>query len=152
MFNQFFILKAKRKPEFIRLPFRFYISSAVSEFKSHARLRLMRFAEIRTGTRTEDARVPIFVVSLSQFEEIKKMFWKIALCLGVFGLILSVIFIIIAVRAFYSSGFQSNTEDIAFAGLVMSIILLIVSFLITVVSVIFVMRNSKKEWEAQNMK
>jgi hypothetical protein len=80
------------------------------------------------------------------------MLWKIALGIGVFGLILSVIFIIIAVRAFYSAGFQSNTEDIAFAGLVMSIILLVVSFLITLVSAVFVLRSSKKEWEAKNLK
>jgi O-antigen ligase len=80
------------------------------------------------------------------------MLWKIALGIGILGLVLSVIFIIIAVRAFYSSGFQSNTEDIAFAGLVMSIILLIVSFLITMVSIIFVLRSSKKEWDAKNLK
>ena len=79
------------------------------------------------------------------------MFWKIALGLGIFGLILSLIFIIIAVRAFYAST-NPTTEDIAFGGLLISIILLIVSFLITVVSVIFVMRNSKKEWDAKNLK
>jgi len=78
------------------------------------------------------------------------MFWKIALGLGIFGFILSVIFIIIAVRAFYSAGFQSNTEDIAFGGLLISVLLLIGSFLLAAVSLIFVMRNSKKEWDAKN--
>lgn len=80
------------------------------------------------------------------------MFWKIALGLGIFGLVLSIVFIIVALRAFYSTSFQSNTEDIAFAGLVMSIILLVVSFLIAAVSLIFVMRGSKKEWDAKNPK
>jgi len=92
------------------------------------------------------------VLSLFQFEENKQMFWKIMLGLGIFGLVLSIIFIIIALRAFYSAGFQSNTEDIAFAGLLISVFLLIIAFLITVVSVIFVMRNSKKEWDAKNPK
>ena len=82
----------------------------------------------------------------------KKMFWKIALGLGIFGLVLSVVLIIVAVRAFYSAGFQSNTEDIAFAGLVLSGILLVVSFLIAAVSLIFVLRSSKKEWDAKNIK
>jgi O-antigen ligase len=79
------------------------------------------------------------------------MFWKIALGLGVFGLILSVIFIIIAVRAFYAST-NPNTEDIAFGGLLISIILLVFSFLLAAVSAIFVLRNSKKEWDAKNLK
>ena len=79
------------------------------------------------------------------------MFWKIALGLGIFGLVLSVIFIIIAVRAFYSTT-NPTTEDIAFGGLIISILLLIFSFLLAAVSLIFVMRNSKKEWDAKNAK
>ena len=39
------------------------------------------------------------------------MFWKIALGLGVFGLILAVILIIVFVKMFYGAGFQSNDED-----------------------------------------
>ena len=80
------------------------------------------------------------------------MFWKIALGLGIFGLVLSVIIIIVAVRAFYSAGFQSNTEDIAFGGLLIGIILLAGSFLLAAVSLIFVLRGSKKEWDAKNAK
>lgn len=80
------------------------------------------------------------------------MLWKIALGIGLCGLVLSIIFIVIAVRSFYGAGFQSNDEDIAFAGLLISVILLIVSFLITLVSVIFVLRGSKKAWEAENLK
>ena len=79
------------------------------------------------------------------------MFWKIALGLGVFGLVLSVIFIIIAVRAFYSST-NPATEDIAFGGLLIGVILLVVSFLVVAVSTIFVLRSSKKEWDAKNLK
>jgi hypothetical protein len=80
------------------------------------------------------------------------MFWKIALGLGVLGIVLGIIFIIIAVRAFYGAGAQSDTEDIAFGGLLMSIILLVFSFLLAAVSAIFVLRNSKKEWDAKNVK
>jgi len=79
------------------------------------------------------------------------MFWKIALGLGVFGLVLSVIFIIVALRAFYSTT-NDTTQDIAFGGLLMSIILLVVSFLVACVSLIFVMRASKKDWDAKNAK
>ena len=78
------------------------------------------------------------------------MLWKITLGLGTFGVVLSVIFIIIAVRAFYSAGFQSNNEDIAFGGLVISVILLVLSFILAAVSAIFVLRNSKKEFDAKN--
>jgi hypothetical protein len=56
------------------------------------------------------------------------------------------------VRAFYSAGFQSSTEDIAFGGLLISILLLIGSFLLAAVSLIFVMRGSKKAWDAENLK
>lgn len=85
-------------------------------------------------------------------ENFKDMLWKFALGIGLFGIVASIIFIVIAVRAFYGAGFQSDTEDLAFAGLILSIILFIVSLLITLVSVIFVLRNSKKEWEAENLK
>ncbi|HEY8563826.1 MAG TPA: hypothetical protein VIL74_25830 [Pyrinomonadaceae bacterium] len=79
------------------------------------------------------------------------MFWKIALGTGILGLVLSVIFIIVAVRAFYSST-NSTTEDIAFGGLLLSVILLIGSFLLALVGLIFVLRGSKKEWDAKNAK
>ena len=79
------------------------------------------------------------------------MFWKIVLGLGIFGVVLGLIFIIIAVRAFYATT-NDNTEDIAFAGLIMSILLLIISFLAIAISGIFVLRNSKKEWDAKNAK
>ena len=79
------------------------------------------------------------------------MFWKIVLGLGIFGVVLGLIFIIIAVRAFYATT-NDNTEDIAFAGLIMSVLLLIISFLAIAISGIFVLRNSKKEWDAKNAK
>lgn len=80
------------------------------------------------------------------------MFWKIALGLGIFGLIVGLVLIIIFVKMFYGSNFQSNDEDLAFGGLLIGVILLIVSFLIAAVSTIFVLRNSKKEWDAKNIK
>jgi NADH:ubiquinone oxidoreductase subunit 6 (subunit J) len=80
------------------------------------------------------------------------MFWKILLGLGILGLVISVCMVIIFVKMFYGAGFQSNDEDLAFGGLLVGVILLIISFLVTIVSVIFVMRNSKKEWDAKNLK
>lgn len=80
------------------------------------------------------------------------MFWKIALGLGVLGLVLGLILIIVFVRMFYGAGFQSNDEDLAFGGLLLGIILLVVSFLVAAVSTIFVLRSSKKEWDAKNLK
>jgi uncharacterized membrane protein (DUF485 family) len=80
------------------------------------------------------------------------VFWKIALGLGIFGLIVGLVLIIIFVKMFYGSKFQSNDEDLAFGGLLIGVILLIVSFLIAAVSTIFVLRNSKKEWDAKNIK
>ena len=43
-------------------------------------------------------------------------------------------------------------EDLAFGGLLIGIILLVFSFLLAAVSTIFVLRNSKKEWDAKNLK
>ena len=80
------------------------------------------------------------------------MFWKIALGLGVFGLVISVILIIVFARMFYGAGFQSNDEDLAFGGFFIGILLLVFSFLLAAVSLIFVLRNSKKEWDAKNAK
>ena len=78
------------------------------------------------------------------------MFWKLGLGLGFFGLMVSLIIIVVSVNAFYDS--TETTEDIAFAGLIIGILLLIGSFLLTIVSLFFVMRSSKKKWEAENPK
>jgi uncharacterized membrane protein (DUF485 family) len=80
------------------------------------------------------------------------MIWKILLGLGFFGLMISLILIVVFVRMFYGAGFQSNDEDLAFGGLLIGVLLLIISFLVTAVSLIFVLRNSKKKWEAENPK
>ena len=80
------------------------------------------------------------------------MFWKIALGLGIFGLVISIILIIVFAKMFYGAGFQSNDEDLAFGGFLIGIILLIFSFLLAAVSAIFVLRSSKKEWDAKNLK
>ena len=80
------------------------------------------------------------------------MFWKAALGVGILGLILAVILLIIFVRMFYNAEFQSNNEDIAFGGTLIGVILLIFSFLLAAVSALFVLRNSKKEWDAKNPK
>jgi len=80
------------------------------------------------------------------------MIWKILLGLGFFGLMISLILIVVFVRMFYGAGFQSNDEDLAFGGLLIGVILLIISFLVTALSLIFVLRSSKKKWEAENPK
>jgi len=80
------------------------------------------------------------------------MFWKIAFGLGVFGVIVGIILLIVFGKMFYGAGFQSNDEDLAFGGLLIGVILLIFSFLLAAVSGIFVLRNSKKEWDAKNVK
>jgi len=79
------------------------------------------------------------------------MFWKIALGLGFFGLILSIIIIIIAGPAFFNTT-DPTTENIAFIGLLIGVLLLIGSFLLAIVSLIFVLRGSKKKWDAENPK
>ena len=80
------------------------------------------------------------------------MFWKIAFGLGILGIILGIILLIVFGKMFYGAGFQSNDEDLAFGGLLVGIIILIFSFLLAAVSGIFVLRNSKKEWDAKNPK
>ena len=80
------------------------------------------------------------------------MFWKIALGLGIFGLVVSIALIIIFANMFYSLTASDPSEDLAFGGFIIGIFLLIISFLITAVSAIFVLRSSKKEWDAKNPK
>ncbi len=80
------------------------------------------------------------------------MFWKLALGLGFFGLMVSLIILVIFGRMFYGAGFQSADEDLAFAGILIGVLLLIGSFLLTIISIFFVLRSSKKKWEAENPK
>lgn len=80
------------------------------------------------------------------------MFWKLALGLGFFGLMVSLVLLFIFVPMFYNAGDSSDAEDIAFGGILIGTLLLIGSFLLTVVSVFLVLRNSKKKWEAENPK
>lgn len=80
------------------------------------------------------------------------MFWKLALGLGFFGLMISLILLFIFVPMFYNAGDSSSSEDIGFSGILIGTLLLIGSFLLTVVSIFFVLRNSKKKWEAENPK
>ncbi len=79
------------------------------------------------------------------------MFWKIAFILGVFGLILGVIIFVVSYRALNATN-DPNTETIALAGVIGSILLTLFSILLILISIIFVLRNSKKEFDAQNAK
>lgn len=80
------------------------------------------------------------------------MFWKLALGLGFFGLMVSLILLFIFVPMFYNAGDSSAAEDIGFSGILIGVLLLIGSFLLTIVSLFLVLRNSKKKWEAENPK
>jgi uncharacterized membrane protein (DUF485 family) len=80
------------------------------------------------------------------------MFWKLALGLGFFGLMVGLILVIVFARMFYGAGFQSNDEDLAFGGFLIGVLVLVGAFLLTIVSLFFVLRNSKRKWEAENPK
>ncbi len=80
------------------------------------------------------------------------MFWKLALGLGFFGLMVSLILVVVFGKMFYGAGFQSEDEDLSFAGILIGVLLLIGSLLLTIISVFFVLRGSKKKWEAENPK
>lgn len=80
------------------------------------------------------------------------MFWKLALGLGFFGLVVGIILVFVFARMFYGAGFQSNDEDLAFGGLLIGVLILLGSFLLTAISLIFVLRSSKKKWDAENLK
>ena len=79
------------------------------------------------------------------------MFWKIALSLGILGLVLSLSLSIYGGYAFYTWT-DDNTNDIPFAVFFIGLLLVVLSFLVAVVSAIFVLRNSKREWDAKNIK
>lgn len=77
------------------------------------------------------------------------MFWKIALGLGILGVVIGFIILIIAFAA-KSATTDENTEEIAIVGIVIGILLTIGSFLLIIISLIFVLRASKKEFDAKN--
>ena len=77
------------------------------------------------------------------------MFWKIALFLGVFGIILGFIILIVSIVALSSVTTDENTKDIAVYGFLGGIILIIFSFLLAALSLIFVLRSSKREFDAK---
>ena len=84
-------------------------------------------------------------------KENSQMFWKIAFGLGVLGVILSIIIFIVSYRALNVTK-DPNTETIAFIGIIASILLTLFSIVLILVSIIFVLRNSKKDFDAKNAK
>lgn len=76
------------------------------------------------------------------------MVWKLLLGLGLFGFLACAVFAVISVRGFYAASFQSSAEDVAFGGLLMSVVGIIISFLVIAIATIFVLRNSKKAFNA----
>lgn len=79
------------------------------------------------------------------------MFWKIALGVGVLGVIIGAVLFIISYRMLTST-VDSNTEDMGLIGVIASILLTIFSFLLIFISIIFVLRSSKKDFDAKNAK
>jgi hypothetical protein len=77
------------------------------------------------------------------------MFWKIALFLGAFGIILGIIILIISI-AVLSSSTDEKTKDIAVGGFLFSIALIIFSFFAALIAVIFVLRASKRDFDAKH--
>lgn len=77
------------------------------------------------------------------------MFWKIGLVLGILGLVVGIIILIISIAALRSTT-DENTADIAVGGLLVGVVLIIGSILLAIVSTIFVLRASKKEYDAKN--
>lgn len=80
------------------------------------------------------------------------MIWKILLGLGLCGIFAGAILIFLTLRTFYGAAFQSNEEDVAFIGFLGSVALLLFSIFIAFISVVFVLRNSKKEFDASQSK
>jgi uncharacterized BrkB/YihY/UPF0761 family membrane protein len=79
------------------------------------------------------------------------MFWKIALGLGILGVILGIIIFIVSYRTLTATN-DPNTEDIALTGIIAGILLVILSVLLALISIIFVLRSSKKEFDAKTAK
>ena len=76
------------------------------------------------------------------------MFWKIALALGVFGFVLGLIILIISLRTLTKTT-DETAKDISLGFLIFSVLLTLGSLLLIGVSLIFVLRNSKKEFDAK---
>lgn len=79
------------------------------------------------------------------------MFWKIALVLGILGVIFGIIISIVSYRTLTLTN-DPNTEDIALSGMIFGVALMLLSFLLIFISIIFVLRASKKDFDAKNPK
>lgn len=76
------------------------------------------------------------------------MFWKIVLGLSVLGIILGIIILIVSIYAL-STSTDENTKDIAVYGFLGSIALIVFSFFALLISIIFVLRASKRDFDAK---
>jgi uncharacterized membrane protein len=87
-----------------------------------------------------------------KISESSSMFWKIALGLGVVGVVLGLIIFIVSfwvMRTATDDGSGVTPADVALGFFLFSIVLTIGSVLLIAVSLIFVLRASKKEFEAK---
>ena len=84
------------------------------------------------------------------------MFWKIALGAGIVGVVLGLIILIVSFRvmrgAAETSGSEISPADIALGFFLFAILLTLGSVLLIFVSLIFVLRASKQEFDAKTAK
>ena len=79
------------------------------------------------------------------------MFWKIALALGIFGVVLGLIIFVVSLQTLTTT-LDDTAKDISLGFFLLSILLTLGAFLLIVVSLVFVLRQSKKEYDAKTAK
>lgn len=78
------------------------------------------------------------------------MFWKVVVFLSFFGILLSAVILIFSIRTLMAEKTPEAVKDLAVAGLLFGIALLLISLLAIFLGVIFVLRASKREFDAKN--
>lgn len=77
------------------------------------------------------------------------MFWKIAVFAGIFGIVLSIAILAFSILTIASESTDETTKDFGVGGFIFGVVLLLGSILLTGLAIIFVMRGSKREFDAQ---
>jgi Na+/proline symporter len=78
------------------------------------------------------------------------MFWKVVVFLSFFGILLSAVILIFSIRTLTDEKAPDAIKDIAVVGLLVGIVLLLISLLFIFLGVIFILRASKREFDAKN--
>lgn len=77
------------------------------------------------------------------------MFWKIALAAGILGLIVGSIVVVIALRVLTTT-LDETAQDFSLAFFLFGIALTVGALLLALVSLVFVLRASKRDFDAKN--